>query len=70
MPPRSCCPACGLPCLLLFGPTDPEVWAPPQAGVRVLRPEQADWAALPASEVLDAALRWLGEIAADGKGGL
>jgi len=62
--------ACGLPCLLLFGPTDPEVWAPPQAGVRVLRPEQGDWAALPASEVLDAALRWLGEIAADGKGGL
>ena len=62
--------ACGLPCLLLFGPTDPEVWAPPQACVRVLRPEQGDWAALPASEVLDAALRWLGEIAADGKGGL
>jgi heptosyltransferase-3 len=27
--------ACGLPCLLFFGPTDPAVWAPRNAGVLV-----------------------------------
>ena len=30
--------ACGTPSLLLFGPTDPDVWAPPGPHVRVLRP--------------------------------
>jgi heptosyltransferase III len=60
--------ACGLPCLLLFGPTDPEVWAPPQAGVRVLRAADGDLAALPAGEVVQAAWHWLGEIAPDGNG--
>jgi ADP-heptose:LPS heptosyltransferase len=30
--------ACGTPSLLLFGPTDPAVWAPPAPHVRVLRP--------------------------------
>jgi heptosyltransferase-3 len=60
--------ACGLPCLLLFGPTDPEIWAPPQAGVRVLRAGQGDLAALPVGEVAAAAASWLGEIALDGKG--
>jgi heptosyltransferase III len=29
--------ACGVPSLLLFGPTDPAIWAPPQPWVRVLR---------------------------------
>ena len=29
--------AVGVPCVLLFGPTDPDVWAPPYPGVRVLR---------------------------------
>lgn len=29
--------ACGLPSLLLFGPTDPRVWAPPSPSVHVLR---------------------------------
>jgi heptosyltransferase-2 len=28
---------CGTPCVLLFGPTDPAIWAPPAANVRVLR---------------------------------
>lgn len=60
--------ACGLPCLLLFGPTDPAVWAPPQAGVRVLRAADGDLAALPVGEVAQVAWHWLAEIAADGKG--
>lgn len=30
--------SCGAPCLLLFGPTDPAVWAPPSPAVRVMRP--------------------------------
>ncbi len=29
--------ACGVPCLLLFGPTDPAMWAPPAPHVRVLQ---------------------------------
>ncbi len=29
--------ACGVPCVLLFGPTDPAVWAPANAGVTAIR---------------------------------
>ncbi len=29
--------ACGAPCVLLFGPTDPAMWAPPAPAVTVLR---------------------------------
>lgn len=29
--------ACGAPCLLLFGPSDPATWAPPAPHVRVIR---------------------------------
>lgn len=29
--------ACGVPCLLLFGPTDPALWAPPAPHVHVLK---------------------------------
>ena len=29
--------ACGAPCVLLFGPTDPAIWAPPAPRVRVVR---------------------------------
>lgn len=29
--------ACGTPCMLLFGPTDPTIWAPPGAHVHVVR---------------------------------
>ena len=38
--------ACGVPSLLLFGPTDPAVWAPPQPWVTVLRAENGDLASL------------------------
>lgn len=38
--------ACGVPSLLLFGPTDPAVWAPPQPWVQVLREQSGDLAAL------------------------
>ena len=38
--------ACGVPSLLLFGPTDPAVWAPPQPWVTILRAENGDLATL------------------------
>lgn len=38
--------ACGVPSLLLFGPTDPAVWAPPQPWVTVLLEETGDLATL------------------------
>ncbi|MEZ5387354.1 MAG: glycosyltransferase family 9 protein [Prosthecobacter sp.] len=38
--------ACGVPSLLLFGPTNPAVWAPPQPWVRTLQEESGDLAAL------------------------
>ncbi len=45
--------ACGLPCFLLFGPTDPAIWAPPQTSVSVLRAESGDLATLPLARVQD-----------------
>jgi heptosyltransferase III len=50
--------ACGVPCVLLFGPTDPEVWAPPAAHVTVIR-RGVDLGAITVPEVaraVDAAL--------------
>lgn len=38
--------ACGVPSLLLFGPTNPAVWAPPQTWVTVLHEDSGDLAAL------------------------
>ncbi len=38
--------ACGLPCLLFFGPTDPAVWAPRGAEVQVLAEPSGDLALL------------------------
>jgi ADP-heptose:LPS heptosyltransferase len=46
--------ACGLRCLLLFGPTDPEIWAPPQRQVRVLRAPEGQLAQLAVGAVLGA----------------
>lgn len=42
--------ATGVPCVLLFGPTDPAMWAPPAPGVRIVRTKTA-LADLPVAEV-------------------
>ena len=47
--------ACGVPSLLLFGPTDPAVWAPPQPHVTVLRAPGGELAALDVEPVISAA---------------
>ena len=47
--------AVGVPCLLLFGPTDPNVWAPSNARVRVLQSATANMADLPVETVKDLA---------------
>ncbi len=47
--------ACGVPSLLLFGPTDPAVWAPPQPWVQILREESGDLASLSYQQVKMAA---------------
>lgn len=43
--------ACGVPCQLLFGPTDPAVWAPPQKAVHVLKAEDGCWEKLTVEQV-------------------
>jgi ADP-heptose:LPS heptosyltransferase len=53
--------ACGVPSLLLFGPTNPAVWAPPQPWVCVLREESGDLAALPFERVKLAATQVVAE---------
>lgn len=49
---------CGTPSLLLFGPTDPGIWAPPHGHVRVLRAPEGDLATLGVDTVLRSARRW------------
>jgi heptosyltransferase-2 len=44
--------AVGTPCLLLFGPTDPAVWAPANSGVVVLRAPNQQLSSLEACTVL------------------
>jgi len=44
--------ACGLDCLLLFGPSDPAIWAPQNPGVRLLRAPEGDLRALTPEAVL------------------
>jgi ADP-heptose:LPS heptosyltransferase len=46
--------AAGTPAVVLFGPTDPRVWAPRGPRVRVLK--GTEMAAIPVAEVLDAVL--------------
>ena len=43
--------ACGVPSLLLFGPTDPAIWAPPQPWVSFLRNPTHSMSALSVEEV-------------------
>ena len=45
--------ACGAPCLLLFGPTDPAMWAPPAPHVRAIRHDH-DLSSISLDEVLQA----------------
>jgi heptosyltransferase-2 len=44
----------GTPCVLLFGPTDPAVWAPAHANVSVIQPPDYDLAHLPLAAVQEA----------------
>ena len=46
--------AAGTSCLLLFGPTDPDVWAPPYPHIRVLRSPEPHMGALGEQEVKEA----------------
>lgn len=43
--------ACGVPSLLLFGPTDPAIWSPPQPWVRFLRNPTHELSSLSVTEV-------------------
>ena len=49
--------ATGTECVLLFGPTDPEVWAPANASVEVLRSPTREMAGIGYREVADLARR-------------
>jgi heptosyltransferase-2 len=48
-----------LPILALFGPSDPVVWAPPRAGVDVLRDPSGRLESIPVARVLESALALL-----------
>ena len=51
--------AVGAPCLLMFGPTDPEVWAPANPGVRWLQAPQNAMENLAPAEVTESLLKML-----------
>ncbi len=46
--------AVGVPCVLLFGPTDPDIWAPPYPSVRVVRAGDDGLVGLPPETVFAA----------------
>jgi heptosyltransferase-2 len=46
--------AAGAPCLLLFGPTDPDIWAPLSGAVRIVRAPGDDLTRLPLDTVVKA----------------
>ncbi len=47
--------AVGAPCVLMFGPTDPRVWAPANTGVRVVQVRDGNMATISVDEVAAAA---------------
>jgi heptosyltransferase-2 len=49
--------AVGTPCVLLFGPTDPDVWKPANPQVVILRAAEGELNGLPVEEVFATALR-------------
>jgi heptosyltransferase-2 len=55
--------AVGTPCLLLFGPTDPEVWAPANPQVRTLRSSSLTMDGIEVQEVLHASQELLAGLA-------
>lgn len=57
--------AAGIPCLLLFGPTDPALWAPPRPQVHVLQ-RASDLATLPLHAVQQAVANLLAPSPASG----
>jgi heptosyltransferase-2 len=54
--------AAGAPSLLLFGPTDPDIWAPLSGPARILRAPANDLAQLPLDTVAQALAEALGPI--------
>ena len=54
--------AVGVRCLLLFGPTDPDIWAPPHPDVRVVRAPDGTLAALTLDVVRDTVAAALGNL--------
>jgi len=50
--------ALGIPCVLIFGPTRPEQWAPLGNNVSVLR-DDAGFSRVTANQVLDAVGKWI-----------
>jgi heptosyltransferase III len=48
--------ACGSPCVLLFGPTDPAVWAPPGHSIQVIRPPDQQLTSIGVDTVIAAAV--------------
>lgn len=55
--------ACGARCLLLFGPTDPDVWAPPQPWVQVLHATGGVLTNLGLDHAASEVIRWIAPLA-------
>jgi len=51
--------ACGVPAVLLFGPTDPQIWAPQNPGVKTILAPEKDLSQIEAGAVVSEAQRHL-----------